>query len=103
MYMLCIVIAFSLTNKVSLFRVIKLNSKEWWIILVGLQGALISGSIWPLFALLFGEILEAFARPADEILSALHQWAGLFLVEGVVLGGGIFLKVVELVLCQTLI
>ena len=79
--------------KASLFRVIKVNSKEWWIILLGLLGSLVSGSIWPLFALLLGEILEVFARPADEILGAIHLWAGLFLVVGVVSGAGVFLKV----------
>ena len=77
----------------SLFRVIKLNAKEWWVILLGLLGAAINGSIWPLFALLFGEILEVFARPADEVLDAIHVWAGMFIVLGIVSGAGVFLKV----------
>lgn len=61
--------------------------------MLGLLGSLINGSIWPLFALLFGEILGVFARPADEVLSATHLWAGLFIVLGVVSGVGVFLKV----------
>ena len=77
----------------SLFRVIKLNAREWWIILLGILGAAVNGSIWPLFALLFGEILEVFSRPADEVLGAVHLWAGLFIVLGIVSGAGVFLKV----------
>ena len=34
-----------------------LNAKEWWIILLGILGALINGSVFPLFAIIFGEIL----------------------------------------------
>lgn len=79
--------------QVSLLRVIKLNAREWWIIIIGLLGAAVNGSIWPLFALLFGEILEVFARPADEILDGIHVWAGLFIVLGIVSGAGVFLKV----------
>jgi hypothetical protein len=73
--------------------VIKLNAREWWIIVVGVLGAAVSGSIWPLFALLFGEILEVFARSADEVLGGIHMWAGLFIVLGIVSGAGVFLKV----------
>ena len=79
--------------QVSLLRVIKLNAREWWIIIIGLLGAAVNGSIWPLFALLFGEILEVFARPADEILDGIHLWAGLFIILGIVSGVGVFLKV----------
>ena len=79
--------------QVSLLRVIKLNAREWWIIVVGVLGSAINGSIWPLFALLFGEILEVFSRPSDEILGAIHVWAGLFIVLGIVSGVGVFLKV----------
>ena len=77
----------------SLYRVIKLNAREWWIILLGILGSAVNGSIWPLFALLFGEILEVFSRPANEVLGAVHLWAGLFIVLGIVSGAGVFLKV----------
>ena len=38
-------------------RIMALNAKEWWIILLGILGALINGSIFPIFAIIFGEIL----------------------------------------------
>ena len=82
----------------SLFRVIKLNAREWWIILLGVLGAAVDGSIFPLFALLFGEILEVFSLRSDEILSGVHLWAGLFIVLGVVAGVGVFLKVFYIIM-----
>ncbi|CAI8032913.1 ATP-dependent translocase ABCB1 [Geodia barretti] len=80
------------TPKVSILRVMKLNAREWWIILIGVVGAAVNGCIWPAFAFLFGEILEVFALPPDEVLDEIHVWAGLFIVLGVVSGTGVFLK-----------
>lgn len=60
---------------------------------VGILGAALNGFIWPSFAFLFGEILDVFALPPDQILGEIHMWAGLFVVLGVVSGSGILLKV----------
>lgn len=79
--------------KVPLWRVLKLNLKEWWIIILGLLGALMNGAIWPMFALLFGEILKVFMRPADQVIGGTHLWGALFIALGVISGLGVFLKV----------
>ena len=79
--------------EVPLYRVIKLNAPEWYIIIIGMLGAAVNGCIWPAFALLFGEILDVFALPPSEILGEIHLWAGLFIVLGVVSGTGLFFKV----------
>ena len=78
--------------KVSFFRIIKYNAKEWWLILLGTIGSAINGSINPLFAVLFGEILEVFVNP-DTVLERIHPWAGAFFAIGVVSGIAIFAKV----------
>ena len=78
---------------VSLLRVMALNAKEWWLIVLGVIGAAVAGSITPLFAIIFGEILSVFASRRDEIRSAIALWSGMFLVLGFVSGIGIFLKV----------
>ena len=78
--------------EVSFLRIIKHNAKEWWLILLGVIGSAINGSIQPLFAVLFGEILEVFINPAT-VLNEIHPWAGGFLVIGVVSGVAIFAKV----------
>ena len=79
--------------KVSLHRVLRLNAKEWWIIIIGILGATIGGSIWPVFSIFVSEVVALFAVPADEILGEIHPWASLFIVLGVVSGLGIFAKV----------
>ena len=78
---------------VPLHRVLRLNAKEWWIIILGLLGAAVGGSICPMFAIFFGEILAVFSLPADEILGEVPLWASLFIVLAVVSGLGIFAKV----------
>ena len=78
-----------------LTRVMKANAKEWWIILFGLLGSFVLGSVFPLFSVIFGELLTVFSSPASEILDELHLYAGLFLVLGVVSGIALFLKVCE--------
>ena len=70
-----------------------LNAKEWWVIIIGLLGAIVNGSIWPLFAILFGEVLSVFQAPPELVLDRTHVWGGLFLVLGVISGVGIFFKV----------
>ena len=38
-------------------RVMALNAKEWYLILLGIIGSAINGSIFPLWAIIFGEVL----------------------------------------------
>ena len=78
---------------VPLHRVLRLNAKEWWIIILGLLGAAVSGSIWPVFSIFISEIVALFSNPADEILGETHLWASLFIVLGVCSGVGTFAKV----------
>ena len=79
--------------QVSLTRVIKMNAREWWIIILGVMAAAINGCITPLFAILFGEVLAVFALPADEVFDEIHPWAALYITLGVVAGIAIFIKV----------
>lgn len=81
---------------VPLHRVLALNAKEWWIIILGVIGAAVNGCIFPVFAIIFGEIIFVFSLDRNEILSEIGPWAGLFVVLGAVSGCGIFLKVVHL-------
>ena len=69
------------------------NGPEWWIIILGLVGAVVNGVIFPSFALFFGQVLQVFTLPPNEVLSAIHLWAGLFIVLGTVSGVAIFFKV----------
>ena len=42
----------------SMFRLLALNAKEWWLIILGLLGAGVNGSIFPIFAIVFAEVLD---------------------------------------------
>ena len=44
--------------KVSLWRVMRLNAKEWWLLLLGALGSLLEGATFPVFAIIIGEILR---------------------------------------------
>jgi len=78
---------------VPLYRVLKLNAKEWWIIILGLIGAAFAGSLWPILGILFGEIIRTFSLPPDQVLNEVNLWAGLYMVIGLVAGTGIFMQV----------
>ena len=78
---------------VSLGRIIAVNAKEWWLILLGVIGAGVNGSVFPLFAVIFGEIVRTFALPPSQIQSELNFWAVMFIVLGFISGTGLFLKV----------
>ena len=81
--------------KVSLFRVIKVNAPEWYLICLGLVGATINAAIFPAFAILFGEILTVFALPRNEVINGVHTYAGLFVMIAVVSAIAHFTKVRE--------
>ena len=84
---------------VSLGRVIAVNAREWWLIILGVIGAFLAGSVTPIFAIVLGEILEVFTLPRAEIRSAIVLWAAIFLAMGVGSMIGIFLKVSPHQLC----
>ena len=74
------------------FRVLRTNQKKWWIDIFGLFGAMALGSTFPMFALYFGEIVDAFVLPAERVLPTIHLWAGLILLLGFIAGIGGFIK-----------
>lgn len=78
---------------VSLGRVIKVNAPEWWLIVIGVLAAMINGSVFPVYSILFGEVLRVFQMPPDQVLDEIDVWAILFLALAVASGIAIFFKV----------
>lgn len=78
---------------VSLLRILRVQPEKWWLIALGSIASMLNGTVFPVFAILFGEVLEVFSRPADMIFPDLHQWAGLFLMLGVASAIFILIKV----------
>lgn len=74
-------------------RVWKMNSPEAFLILVGLLSAALQGAIYPMFAYFFGQVLRVFTLPFDQVVGAIHVWAGTFLILGAISGISTFFKV----------
>ena len=76
--------------------------REWWLIILGTLGAMVNGSMFPLFALFFGEVLAVFSRPSDQVFGGIHIWAGLLVLLGVVSAVAQFAKVRQTVYYSSL-
>ncbi|ORX89406.1 multidrug resistance protein MDR [Basidiobolus meristosporus CBS 931.73] len=64
------------------YRVFSLNMPEAGFIFGGLLGAIVSGSILPLYAIVFSKIINAFSKPEISI-DDINFWALIFLLIGV--------------------
>ena len=80
-------------SSVSIFHLVRLNSKMLPVLLLGCLGAAVNGVVFPAFSIIFGEVLNVFERPVDEIVSGIHPWAATFLVIGTVSAIAVFIKV----------
>ena len=74
----------------------KVNSPEWLFIIVGVVAAMINGSVFPVYSILFGEVLRVFQMPPDEVLDGISPWAALFLALATGSAIAIFFKVSHL-------
>ncbi|KAJ3189969.1 Multidrug resistance protein 1 [Gaertneriomyces sp. JEL0708] len=68
------------SRKVDLWRIVKMNRPEWWIIIVGLFAAAVNGTVMPLFAVLFSEILAVFSNEPNVVEEKANPWALGFLL-----------------------
>ena len=78
---------------ISFFKLFSLNLRMLPVVLLGCLGAAINGLIFPAFSVIFGEVVQIFSRPPDQILSGIHPYAAAFLGLGVVSAICIFDKV----------
>ena len=78
---------------ISLLKILRLNSKDWWLLGLGFVGAFIVGCVFPTFAIVFGEVLRVFSLPASQVLSEIHPWGATFLGLGVAAAVGLFMQV----------
>lgn len=80
----------------SLINILKMNGAEWPQIVCGCVCSVIMGAAMPLFAVLFGSILEVLAvRDDDEyVRSQTDTFSLYFLICGIVVGIATFLQVI---------
>ena len=73
--------------------IIKVNAPEWWLIVIGVVAATVNGSVFPVYSILFGEVLRVFQMPKEDVLDEINVWAILFLALAFGSGIAIFFKV----------
>ncbi|KAF2883638.1 hypothetical protein ILUMI_22510 [Ignelater luminosus] len=75
------------TTSSSLWAIIKFNSPEWWVILIGCISSVVTGAGMPIYAIVFGDVLGVLADEDPEyVQSQTNKFAILFLVIGIVTG-----------------
>ena len=78
----------------SLRRVLSFNSKDWWLIALGVIGAMVVGTSFPVFSVVLAEATTRFTNVrSTEILQEIHPIAAAFLAIGFGLGVANFFKV----------
>ncbi|KAK3108334.1 hypothetical protein FSP39_005774 [Pinctada imbricata] len=71
----------------SMFRVLRMNAPEWYLILFGCLAAIVNGGVQPAFAVIFAEILGVFA---ETDLDKQKEEVNMYVIILVALGVGSF-------------
>lgn len=72
-------------HQVSFSRLIMLNKPEWPFLLLGALGSIINGSIYPIFAIAFSNLIEIYYGPTEEVLEDITPWG--FVMLALAIGG----------------
>lgn len=81
----------------SLWPILKMNKPEWPQLLGGLLSSVVMGFAMPIFAILFGEILQVLAVRHNNqyVRDNTNKYSLYFLVTGIIVGLATFLQVSE--------
>ena len=78
---------------VSAKEIVMFNKSMWGVILVGCLAALVAGTVWPVLAIVFGEVLHVFSGPSSDVLAGTHPWGATFLAVGIAAAIAVLVKV----------
>ncbi|KAJ9585114.1 hypothetical protein L9F63_020544, partial [Diploptera punctata] len=79
---------------VSVLEILKKNKPEWPFILVASLGSIVVGCSMPIFAVLFGDIIEVLSRPDEEdVRDDSNLYSLYFVIAGIVVGFSNFLMI----------
>ena len=70
-----------------------MNGKEWWILLIGFLASIGVGILLPLIALVFSQILDAYALLPSEVVQEVSLYAGLLVVLAFAYASAAFVQV----------
>lgn len=74
------------SRKIPYLRILKMNRENMWAVVLGMLGSLISGGVYPVLALVEGNVLDVlgtYANDPTELRRKLPLWASLFFVVAV--------------------
>lgn len=85
-----------IVHPIAISKVIKWNAPEWLYIVIGSICSLIMGAAMPLFAIIFGEVVEVLSHPDPEyVRSQTDLYSLYFVLTGILVGVATFLQVIE--------
>ncbi|KAJ3083808.1 Multidrug resistance protein 1, partial [Quaeritorhiza haematococci] len=70
-------------QKGSFSRVFRYNAPEWYLIIIGLLGALLDGAFVAGAQLAFGQVVNVFGKTGDELRRGGNFWSLIFLLLGI--------------------
>ncbi|XP_066256417.1 ATP-dependent translocase ABCB1-like [Euwallacea similis] len=74
----------SYIKKASIWSIMKLNSPEWFLLILGSVGAIAMGTSMPVFAILFGDILQVLqSNDVDYVRKETNKYCLFFTLAGV--------------------
>ncbi|GES94504.1 ABC multidrug transporter Mdr1 [Rhizophagus clarus] len=71
---------YEFTTRELLLKVAKINKPEIPFIILGLFSSIVSGIVYPVFAIIFAKIIQSFSKTGDELMHDARFWALMFLV-----------------------
>ena len=77
-------------------RLLQLNKKEWYIIILVLVAATFAGCGFPLFGYFWGTVYDRLVNVSPSMITGvLNPWGASFVGLGVMMGTAYFLKVLK--------
>ncbi|CAH0548000.1 unnamed protein product [Brassicogethes aeneus] len=81
------------TSEGSLWKILKMNSPEWFLIVIGCLASIVGGACLPVYSLVFGDIVGVLSfKDNDRMESDANVYVLYFLTIGIVSGVGLFLQ-----------
>ncbi|CAB4414464.1 unnamed protein product [Rhizophagus irregularis] len=60
------------------------NHSQLYLVFIGMTASFICGTLFPVFAIIYAKVIDAFTKPKDELREDAKFWSLMFLVIGVV-------------------
>ncbi|KAK6016680.1 hypothetical protein OSTOST_17836, partial [Ostertagia ostertagi] len=66
------------------------NRDKWGFFALGLIACIVTGTVTPVFAVLYAQIIQVYSEPVDQMKSDVMFWCGAFIVIGIVHASAFF-------------